>query len=132
VTEEKYMRALIVSTVLLALPVPAVAAGDVAKGTALFKSRCAVCHSADAASPKVTAPTLAGVVGRKAGSLAGARYSAALKNSKVVWTAAMLDKFLLAPRDVVPGTNMIIKLAKPEDRTDVIAYLATLKGTPVK
>lgn len=126
------MRAVFALSVLLPLSSPAFAVPDVAKGTALFKSRCAVCHSADAATPKVAAPTLAGVVGRKAGSLGGARYSSAMKKATVVWTPANLDRFLAAPRDVVQGTNMIIKLAKPEDRANVIAYLATLKGLPAK
>jgi cytochrome c len=107
--------------------------GDATKGAALFKSRCAVCHSVDAAKPKVTAPTLAGVVGRKAGSLPQARYSSGMKAAtSVVWTAPMLDKYLTSPRVVIKGTNMVLKLAKPQDRADVIAYLATLKGSPVK
>jgi cytochrome c len=129
------MRLVLAATVLLlssSLHAQAALKGDATKGTALFKSRCAVCHSADAAKPKITAPTLAGVVGRKAGSLAQARYTSALKASTVVWTAANLDKFLTSPRDVVPGTNMIIKLPKPQDRADVIIYLATLKGNPAK
>ncbi len=106
--------------------------GNAVTGEALFKSRCSVCHSVDPAKPKVTAPTLAGLIGRKAGSLPQARYSSAIKASPVVWTPATLDKFLNSPRDVIKGTNMVIKLAKPQDRADVITYLVTLKGAPVK
>ncbi len=129
------MRAgLILAAMLIGSPAFAQATlkGDAVKGASLFKSRCAMCHSVEADKPKATAPTLAGIVGRKAGSLPQARYSAALKASGVTWTAATLDKFLTSPRDVVKGTNMIIKLAQPQDRADVIAYFATLKGSPVK
>jgi cytochrome c len=133
------MRYLISAIVLAAAAAPGISfaqaatTGDVTKGTALFKSRCAVCHSVDAAKPKVTAPTLAGVVGRKAGSLPQARYSSGMKAAtSIVWTPANLDKYLASPRDVIKGTNMVIKLTKPQDRADVIAYLATLKGKPAK
>ncbi len=129
------MRTVLVGTALL-ISAPALAqaalTGDAVKGAALFKSRCAMCHSVEADKPKATAPTLAGIVGRKAGSLPQARYSTALKASGLTWTPATLDKFLTSPRDVVKGTNMIIKLAQPQDRADVIAYFATLKGSPVK
>lgn len=125
------MRPFLISLLLLSAS-PALAQGDAVAGAALFKSRCAVCHSVDPANPKAMAPTLAGVVGRKAGALPGARYSAAIKASTVIWTPQTLDKFLTAPRDVIKGTNMVIKLAKPEDRAAVIAYLGTVKGTPAK
>jgi cytochrome c len=114
------------------LAAPAAVAGDAVKGATLFKSRCSVCHSVEAAKPKVTAPTLVGLIGRKAGSLPQARYSAAIKASAVVWTPETLDKFLTSPRDVINGTFMVVNIANPEDRANIIAYLATLKGKPVK
>jgi cytochrome c len=132
-------RVILSAIVLLAVEAPSTSfaqaglKGDVVKGSALFKSRCAVCHSVDAAKPKATAPTLAGVVDRKAGSLPKARYSSGMKAAAtVVWTPSNLDKYLTSPRDVIKGTYMVIKLTKPQDRADVIAYLGTLRGKPEK
>jgi cytochrome c len=120
------------SALLLFATTPAFAAGTALIGATTFKARCAACHSADAAKPKISAPTLAGVVGRKAGSLPQARYSPAMKASGLVWTATNLDKYLADPRSVVSGTSMLVKISNPQDRADVIAYLATLKGTAQK
>ncbi len=102
------------------------AAGDPAKGQQVFQSQCAACHSV---SPGVTlfGPTLAAVYGKPAASIAGYSYSPALTNAHLVWTAAALDKFLTAPQTDVPGTKMpFAGLSDPQQRQDVIAYLAQL------
>ena len=65
-------------------------------GEAVFKQRCAVCHSIAPALGKM-GPPLAGVMGRKAGTLPGYAYSSAMKGSKLVWDAATLDTYLKAP-----------------------------------
>ena len=49
-------------------------------GETLFKKNCAICHTLEAGKNKI-GPSLAGVVGRKAGSVPGFAYSAANKNS---------------------------------------------------
>ena len=72
-----------------------------------------------------------GVVGRKAGttqSLLGP--SENLKKYGVPWSAETLDEFLPNPSAKVPGTAMIGILTDPQQRADVIAYLATLKDWP--
>ncbi len=110
-----------------ALGSPSVLAQDAVKGEAVFKRACAMCHSVVLAKPKAIAPTLVGIVGRKGGSLVGARYSAAMKKIAPLWDEATLAKYLTDPKSVVPGGTMMIKLPKPQDRTDVIAYLKSLK-----
>ena len=103
------------------------AAGDAAKGKALFNTQCMLCHST-VAGQEIQAPSLYGVVGRKAASDAGfTSYSPALKSSKLVWTKANLNKFLSGPGQLVPGTAMPITLGAAADRANVIAYLASLK-----
>lgn len=55
-------------------------------------------------------------------------YSAALKQSGLIWTEASLTKFLANPAGTVPGTKMMNPgLTKPADRDAVLAYLGTLK-----
>jgi cytochrome c len=115
---------LLLPALLLTAPAQA---QDSARGQAVFKRSCAACHSVDATKPKAMAPTLAGVVGRKGGTLASARYSAAMKKAAPVWSAATLESYLSNPKSVVPGGYMLVKLARPDERRDVIAYLKSLK-----
>ena len=105
-----------------AYPATAQAAGDPVKGKSVF-ARCAACHAVEAGKNRV-GPSLAGVVGRKAASVPGYVYSPALKSSGLVWNQATLDRYLLNPRAMVPGTKMIFAgLPKPSDRADVITYI---------
>ena len=55
-------------------------------------------------------------------------YSKGLADADFVWDEATLDPWLADPRGYIPGTKMVLKLAKPEDRADVIAYLKSLNG----
>ena len=103
---------------------PVLAAGDVALGQTLYESRCGACHSIQ--SNRV-GPKHLGVVGRKAGIIAGYDYSSALKKAKFVWTPKQLDKWLQGPGKLVRGTNMAFTVPKPEDRAAIIAYLTVAK-----
>jgi cytochrome c len=102
------------------------AAGDAEAGKEVFK-KCSLCHATEAGKNKI-GPSLAGVVGRDAGTAANFNYSDAMKNSKKKWTPEELDTYLADPRKEVPGTKMIFPGLKDEkDRQNVIAYLETLK-----
>jgi cytochrome c len=101
-------------------------AGDPSAGEKVF-NQCKACHSAKAGENRV-GPSLAGVVGRKAGTVEGFNYSPAMKNSNITWTPEELDKYLSDPKATVPGNKMAFAgLKKPEDRANVIAYLAQQK-----
>lgn len=69
-------------------------------------------------------PHLASIVGRRAGTVDGARYSRALQASTIVWDERTLDGFLANPRQTVPGTTMTVNLPNAADRASVIQYLA--------
>lgn len=86
--------------------------------------RCIACHAiTPQAAPKI-GPHLSRVVGRRAGSLPGFRYSAAMRGSNVVWNEATLDRWLQRPQAVVPGTTMAFAgMTRPEERQALIAYL---------
>lgn len=112
-----------VSSIHIAQPVQARQTGGAAKGETLFKQRCAMCHAVGGTGGKL-GPDLAKVVGRKAGSTAYS-YSTAMKGSNTVWNARTLDAYLAAPTKAMPGTKMVISVAKPEDRAALISYLAT-------
>jgi cytochrome c len=95
-------------------------AGDATRGKAVFEKRCTGCHAMNADRE---GPRLAGVFGRKAGSIAGFTYSMGLKNSDMTWTDATLEKWLSDPDLVIPDNNMSFSVPKAEERRDLIAFL---------
>jgi cytochrome c len=97
--------------------------GDAKQGARLF-ANCAACHSL-VANKNMTGPSLAGVWGRKAGSLMSFdRYSPALKASKVTWDAKTLDTWLKDPAAFIPGNSMTFRgIDDPKVRTDLVAFL---------
>ncbi len=98
--------------------------GDPVHGEKVF-TQCKTCHVAEKAVNRI-GPSLWGVVGRPAGSVAGYAYSQANKNSGLTWTDQQVFTYLEAPQKVVPGTKMTFRgLKNPQDRADVIAYLKT-------
>jgi cytochrome c len=97
-------------------------AGDVEKGKALFE-KCAACHSLEVGHNE-EGPNLAGIFGRKAASVQGYRYSAALKRSDVVWTDDTLDTFIQDPQAFIAGNRMPFDGLKDKgERDDLLAYL---------
>lgn len=108
---------------IIGLAGPAMAAGDATAGEAVFKSKCAPCHSLTPGLSTV-APDLRGVVGRAAGSLKGYEYSSALRQSNFSWTAEKLDAWLTSPHKVASGTEMAFAgLKDAHDRANVIEFL---------
>jgi cytochrome c len=116
------LAALLTSGALIA---PALAA-DAANGEKVFR-RCMACHVVDDVTNRL-GPHLGDVYGREAGAVEGFAYSKGLADADFVWDEATLDPWLEDPRGYIPGTKMVLKLAKPEDRADVIAYLKSLNG----
>jgi cytochrome c2 len=97
-------------------------AGDVAKGQKVFK-KCKACHYVDQEKNK-TGPHLVGLFGRTAGSVEGYKYSAAMKESGIVWDENTLAEYLKAPKKYVKGTKMAFAgLKKDADVDNIIAYL---------
>ena len=99
-------------------------AGDVQKGAALYQDRCTACHAID--SNKI-GPAHRGVMGRRVGSLAGYTYSVELARSRLRWTPQTLNVWLEDPEELVAGQRMGFQVEDPQQRADLIAYLATLK-----
>jgi cytochrome c len=66
---------------------------------------CAACHSLKEGD-NGTGPSLHNLIGRKAGTFEGFRYSGPMKRSGIVWDEATLAKFLRNPQEAVPGNRM--------------------------
>jgi cytochrome c len=96
------------------------AKGDTIVGRSAFEKRCTGCHALD---HEKAGPRLAGVVGRKAGTVSGFPYSDAIKKSAVVWNETVLEKWLTDPETVIPDTDMAFRLDNPIERAAIIAFL---------
>ncbi|MEO1309223.1 MAG: c-type cytochrome, partial [Pseudomonadota bacterium] len=86
--------------------------GDIEYGEYL-SSECTTCHQASGGD-----------------DAEGFKYSLALQNASadgLHWTAEQLDLFLADPKGTIPKTKMSFRgLRSPEDRADLIAFLASL------
>ena len=108
-------------------PTPAATAGPVAAaGPPTVFNQCSACHSVDRGENGI-GPSLAGVFGRRAGTLLGFEFSQAMKDAGLTWNQAGLDRYLENPRGVVPGTTMAYNGVKDAaQRQAVINYLKSL------
>lgn len=98
----------------------AMAEGNAVRGQTVY-ARCAACHSL---SYNRTGPLHCGIIGRRAGSVDGFKYSQAMRESNIVWSPGTLDTFLKSPMNMVPGTTMgYAGIPDENDRSDLIAYL---------
>jgi len=95
--------------------------GDPESGKRLYQV-CTGCHSLD---ENDVGPRHRGVVGRKAGSVAGYAYSDVLRDAGITWTPRALNDWLKDPQLIVPGSKMYFSIADQQQRADIIAYLAT-------
>jgi cytochrome c len=111
----------VVATLWLASPA---FAGDAARGRELYETRCVGCHSID---DDRVGPAHRGVFGRKAGARPGFAYSAALRQSSVVWNEQTLDAWLAEPQKLIPGQAMNVQVEDATARADLIAYLRSLR-----
>ncbi len=109
--------------ILLAVALPqTVWAGDAALGAKKF-ALCKACHEISTPKNRL-GPSLQGVMGRKAGTLEGFKFSDAMKNSGVTWDVATLAAYLANPKTFMPGNKMAFAgLKKPEDVENMLAYL---------
>jgi cytochrome c len=96
--------------------------GDPVKGKRVF-NKCKTCHELTTAKNKI-GPTLQGVIGRKAGTVPGFKYSSAMKESGIVWDEKTIQEYIADPKKMVPGNRMVLAPIKKEDqREDVIAFI---------
>ena len=106
----------------------AAVAQEAGEGERLFRQRCATCHALQASQNKA-GPHLDGIIGRKAGSIEGARFSGALQDSQIVWDEQTLDNFLANPRKAVAGTIMMVGVPDEAQRKAIVAYLKSVPAS---
>ena len=117
------MRALVVAGLMVLTSTAALLAQDAAAGEKVF-AVCKACHQIGETAKSAVGPVLNGVIGRKAGTLAGYAYSDANKNSGLTWDEPTFREYIRDPRAKVPGTKMIYTGLKDEQKvSDLLAYL---------
>jgi cytochrome c len=93
------------------------------RGKQAYEARCGACHSVQ---DNRVGPAHQGVFGRKAGSAKDYEYSSAVANSKIIWNKATLQAWLTNPEALIPGQKMGYSLGSEAQRSDIIAFLASV------
>ena len=104
----------------------------VSAGELQFRRKCSICHTLARDGGNRAGPTLYGIFGRRAGTVAGYAYSAALSGSQIVWSEETIARlFAEGPEHYIPGTKMPLqKMTVADDRAALIAYLKETAGQP--
>jgi cytochrome c len=105
-------------------------AADAEAGKVAF-AKCGICHQVGPNAQILVGPPLTGVVGRKAGSVAGFTYSPGMKklgDDGYVWTEEHIDSWIANPKALLPASTMALAsqgIPDAEERANIIAYLKT-------
>ncbi len=117
------MKTLIMMIAALAMSAGTAVAQDLAAGETSFK-KCLPCHAVGPAAKNKVGPELNGLDGRHSGAVQGYNYTAANKNSGIVWDEKVFAEYIQNPRAKIPGTKMIYAGLKDEKRIqDLTAFL---------
>ena len=99
------------------------AAANMKRGQLMY-ILCRTCHDLEPNLPHKTGPNLNGIMGRKAGSIPGFKFSEPLSKSGVVWTPETMDAWIKQPMAMVPGNAMALAgLPNDADRAAIIAWM---------
>ena len=110
------MRGFVFVALLAVAGAGEVRAQDAAAGEKVF-GVCKTCHQIGETAKNNVGPVLNGLIGRKAGSVAGYSYSTANKDSGITWDEATFREYIKDPKAKIPGTKMIYAGLKDEQKT---------------
>jgi cytochrome c len=116
------------ATVIALASSGAYAGGDAKKGEKVFK-KCKACHSTEAGKHKI-GPSLAGIVGRKAGTTDFKKYKA-LKGADFTWDEDNIAQWVTDQKKFLKSKGLPTKSAmrvkiKEKDHANLFAYLKGL------
>ncbi len=107
------------------------AQADLEAGARFFERKCSQCHDGEKTGGHAKGPFLWNVFQRKAGSIPGFAFSAAMQRAGITWDYATLDYYLAETERAVPGKAMnFVGISDPALRAAVVAHLRKLNDQP--
>jgi len=117
---------LAMAVTLAMAPLAAAQAQDATAGARVFNT-CRACHTINEGGRAGVGPNLWGIVGRRAASVEGFRYSAnfrTLGEAGHIWTEENIRRYITNPKDVAPqGIMAYPGLRNEQQMNDLMAYL---------
>jgi cytochrome c len=95
-------------------------------GREVFERRCRNCHGGTVPADYPIGPSLAGIVGSRAGSNPTGMHSRPVMDSGIVWDRESLRRFLSNPQREIPGTLMAVRVTDPAELESLLDYLESL------
>lgn len=92
---------------------------------------CKSCHTFEEGGADSTGPNLWNIVNRPVAGHPGFSYTNALQEAGGEWTYERLDAYLKNSQEYIPGTAMVQRFPRDEQRADILAYLGSLSDNPV-
>lgn len=98
-------------------------------GARLFR-KCAICHALESGARQRSGPHFENLFNRAVGSVAGYKYSDALKSAGFSWTdETLFELFNRGPDKMLPGTKMPVqKIKDAQGLRHLIDYIKELTG----
>jgi cytochrome c len=96
-------------------------------GQEVFERRCRTCHGGPRPADLPIGPSLAGIIGTRAGTQASGVHSRALMYSGIVWDRETLRRFLSDPPREVPLGYMPAGVVPPAELASLLDYLESLR-----
>jgi cytochrome c len=96
-------------------------------GLRVYERHCRTCHGGSSPADLPIGPSLAGIVGARAGTQGGGMHSRAVMESGIVWNRESLRAFLSEPRGILPQAMMPTGIADPDELERLLDFLETLR-----
>ncbi|WP_199930338.1 c-type cytochrome [Sedimenticola thiotaurini] len=104
---------------------------DLAAGERTFMRKCSACHDHKKQGGHGKGPHLWNLFNRKAGSIDGFKFSAAMRDSGHTWTINTLNYYLTNTERAVPGRLMEFRgIRRDQERANLIAFLLQFNDNP--